>query len=1264
MTNSTPFNSINPKRLIVVDPSLTDFVGHHAQYDISVIESAEVQGMKGVVLSHKLVSGTIDKQVPIVRAFSEDMWGRVRSYKLGTLELILLLRGIIACLLLPIFAKRHLAGLKRWISTVYRQRPKILRNTETNNSFLKFLIYVIINSVPSGFYSVAYLRKTASRARRLFALLSTPPAFYFFLRVASNASPKLGGVIKFFLPPILFINISITSILVFPFKLGYGFSRFFTPRIIVALAKGFLEKIRIANSFGKLPLSIILFAFENPRYYFEATAGLASANLAEGDLVFFHMVIGRNILETAALCEMIHAKTGISPVVLLRYPPNFLNSIHPALHTLAIRKLEYLFEAGKVRIASDSDRLIDDYCKVTYIPFELFPIPHGAGSRQISKVSARKDDRVNITSLGNARGEKGFIEIFSLMRRIATSELKSKVRFIIQANDPDGDAAPYVAKLRKTKFPFPVQVITNSLDKNAYEELVASSDIVLAPYWREIYASRTSGVAVEVIVAGKILITTEDTWMADQVHLWKSGLTVKNRNFSDLTKAVMRAVTNFSALTIRSHAASQAAAHFHSGHGFIDHILRRKIARALAHKEICFLYPWGNLFQYNSGASVRSSLLVKKIISAGWRVAVIGDQLKLNPGTLPKGARIIPYSDSGSSFRNPLYLADYIQRLIFTPRMIGLEDMQYRFRFWCRSRSFKMLLNTNLRYASAVILEYEFLASLVRPFATAHHISMTVDAHDVLGMQTNRKRVRSFLIKQQVEALKLSDFPCCISDEDRVFFESQNVSPCVIENSIDLDAFALPTRSSAIDIISKAGYRLPEGQFGLFIGSPHPPNFSAVRSIAKLSTNQMLRQKRIGFVVVGGCFLPELPNESQSFIQLGFVSSEVLRAVYALASFVIAPLESGTGSSIKTLEAFGYGKVVIGTSLAFRGIPATDGHDCIVVNRLDEYPARIVKLLNETDAIPILEKNARTVAAKRDYRITYQPIIDVLDKWQTNCPICRSIGPKKFFVKEGRELLICRDCRHIFWSQMPSAEELSSFYSSLYTQQHGQEAVQTTNIEYYRQHAIELLIKNKGTTSCIADVGCSIPLFLEQALSVGFHTAIGVDHSYEARDYGKRCGVEVLSPSDFDKIETESLDVLRYSHSLEHMVDPVGNLIKASKKVRTGGLIYITQPNFPVFKFSESAVAIKDSVWPNHLHFFNPISLKCMIEMAGLELISFCTVTEEQNAGDQYDKIIDISYSSKVLQSLKAIGENERGSLNNYPYYFGENSVVYARKIS
>lgn len=293
---------------------------------------------------------------------------------------------------------------------------------------------------------------------------------------------------------------------------------------------------------------------------------------------------------------------------------------------------------------------------------------------------------------------------------------------------------------------------------------------------------------------------------------------------------------------------------------------------------------------------------------------------------------------------------------------------------------------------------------------------------------------------------------------------------------------------------------------------------------------------------------------------------------------------------------------------------------------------------------------------------THHSTYDAPGRSQPACPICGSSAPTKYGVKDGRELRICRDCRHIFWAQMPSDEQLHAFYASEYTEGHGQEEIQAANIEYYRHHAVDLVTKHGGAALCIADVGCSLPLFLEQALAVGFNTAIGVDYSQEARDYGERRGIQVMSPGEFDQIENDSLDVLRYSHSLEHMVNPMDNLVKASRKVRAGGLLHITQPNFPVFKATESSIPLKDSVWPNHLHFFNPVSLKYMVEAAGFRLVSFCTVTEEQSCAETYGQIADVDYSVRMLKSLEAIGEHVRGKLNNFPYYYGENSVAFARK--
>ncbi|MHB8453176.1 MAG: glycosyltransferase [Acidiferrobacterales bacterium] len=981
------------KRLIVVDPSLTDFVGHHAQYDISVIENAETIGVKGLVLCHRSACDAIDQHVQVVRTFSEDMWGTCKSWRCSSFELKLFVLMCVSVSIIPsllyTLVYRTLGNLRRWFAKMrifnYWERSLYyFPQKGMNSSLAKFAIYALFGLVP-GIFSIAKSDKEKTHKTHWVLQLLVPPVMWKGFNFSNNAVRKLKKLSMFLLPPILFKNMDVKSVAAFPFKVLYIAISLLAPKIIIQLSGGFVDKFRHSNFIGSLTPRVIFFVFGNHRYYLEAEEALLSSGLQLGDLVFFHMVIGRNILETAVLCEAIYSKTQVAPVVLLRYPPSFLASAPTILRSLAIRKFEYLFENGKLRLASDSERLIEEYAEVTYVPIELFPIPHGVVHLPERGDAPQKNERVTIAVLGNARGEKGFAEIYKMMKRLAESAENLPVQFMIQANDPDSVAAPYVRELKNARFPFPVSVITKSLDKNAYEALVAAADVILAPYWREIYSSRTSGVALEAIIGAKILITTEGTWMSDQVRLWRTGLTVENRNVESLTNAVQKAIFDRDGLMLTASSGREAAAKFHSGKNFIEHLMGRRLSRTESRKNVCFIYPWDNLFLCNSGASVRSSLMVKKIIEAGWCVTVFGKLPK--SAVVQKDISVFQWDEITASFSNRVYLADYVQRLLLSPWMIGLEDFQYRFRLWMRSREAKLAINSMLRHSSAVVLEYPFLASLFMPFAKAYEIPMIINSHDILGMQTKRRKLRRWIIAKEVEALNFANFSSVICEADRQVVEKFGVRTHVVANAIDLTTITLLPYDEARKRIEDAGIEVPFEQFGLFVGSIHPPNIVAARRVAELSKNELLLAEGVGFVIAGNCGARQLEMKSQNCLQLGRIPGSILQALYTLASFVIIPLESGTGSSVKTIEAFAYGKAVIGTDVAFRGFDVISFQHCIISNDFDDYPRLITEFLRDLGKKKKMENCARHYATSKDYRANFQPIVDAITpvatfRWQ------------------------------------------------------------------------------------------------------------------------------------------------------------------------------------------------------------------------------------------------------------------------------------------
>jgi SAM-dependent methyltransferase len=185
---------------------------------------------------------------------------------------------------------------------------------------------------------------------------------------------------------------------------------------------------------------------------------------------------------------------------------------------------------------------------------------------------------------------------------------------------------------------------------------------------------------------------------------------------------------------------------------------------------------------------------------------------------------------------------------------------------------------------------------------------------------------------------------------------------------------------------------------------------------------------------------------------------------------------------------------------------------------------------------------------------------------------------------------------------------------------------------------------------------------LAQALAAGAAVAFGVDWSEPARRDGLARGIAVLTPDEFAAMVPDgSLDVLRYSHTLEHLPDPLGVLRAQLPKLRAGGLVYITQPCLPVPRDAPSAIEPHDSDWPIHLHFFNPLSFLRLAEAAGLRVERFFTVTDAEAGYARYRDTLDPETALAALDALRGRGEAARGRLNNHPHFTGFDAAMYLR---
>ena len=248
---------------------------------------------------------------------------------------------------------------------------------------------------------------------------------------------------------------------------------------------------------------------------------------------------------------------------------------------------------------------------------------------------------------------------------------------------------------------------------------------------------------------------------------------------------------------------------------------------------------------------------------------------------------------------------------------------------------------------------------------------------------------------------------------------------------------------------------------------------------------------------------------------------------------------------------------------------------------------------------------------------------------------------------------------------MASEAELKRYYETRYTSAHNQLEIQQQAAANYEDQIHHLLstVGAEKSDCRLVDFGCSFPLFTERAKAIGLADPIGVDHSAEALEYAERRGLTLLTPDQFfESVAPKSVDILRFTHVLEHLVDPKRVLARAFSKLRPGGLLHISQPNFPVFRTDAQTQPLRDSVYPEHLHFFSALSMLRMVESLRVRMYQFFThYRVVENYADLHTAI-DVPYARRALERVSEVGEETQGQYSGYPWYTGENSCVYAIK--
>jgi len=229
------------------------------------------------------------------------------------------------------------------------------------------------------------------------------------------------------------------------------------------------------------------------------------------------------------------------------------------------------------------------------------------------------------------------------------------------------------------------------------------------------------------------------------------------------------------------------------------------------------------------------------------------------------------------------------------------------------------------------------------------------------------------------------------------------------------------------------------------------------------------------------------------------------------------------------------------------------------------------------------------------------------------CPLCKSNQQKLFSdlrdleynCGENFNFSKCAECSFVWLNPTPSQESLNSFYPSNYHGFNTQSNFVIKNlyklVNYFRFKKYSDFLKKPKSN--LLDVGCADANYFDTLRKISPHVhCTGIENNEEivskAREYGR--DVKLGTINDLD--QSLKYDLIIMNNLIEHVRDPVQELIKARSLLKDDGVIFIETPNtdswdFKVFKRYWGGLHT-----PRHTFLFNPRSTNAVCKLTKLKI--------------------------------------------------------------
>lgn len=287
-----------------------------------------------------------------------------------------------------------------------------------------------------------------------------------------------------------------------------------------------------------------------------------------------------------------------------------------------------------------------------------------------------------------------------------------------------------------------------------------------------------------------------------------------------------------------------------------------------------------------------------------------------------------------------------------------------------------------------------------------------------------------------------------------------------------------------------------------------------------------------------------------------------------------------------------------------------------------------------------------------------------------NCTICQSDSYLTYSTKGQFGLptyvVICKKCGFSYLNPRWNKKRYDHFYTVEYDNYYRPEVKTSYNYDQYSsikailKRLEKLNLKPSGPDN-ILDIGSGMGDSLKYLKENIFPEAnyFAIEPSDFCIENLKKNGIEILSKdvdSNWQNGNENKYDFIIMRHVLEHFLDPISVLKKASAVLKPGGILFVAVPNAkkPTKRLKAHYFRVV------HVSYFSPLSLSNAFALSGLN----ATIMKDGDEFDQYEIYAIVSKTSQkkeiAINSTECIiQEGAYNKIKRLDFYYDFKAFVW-----